>query len=79
MADIGYNLKSGITITISKWEMHGDVKPVYHLRFGYIHVRACSVSSQSIWIECDWIILNPKQVKLIINFFQSHSIHVYWK
>jgi hypothetical protein len=39
-------------------------------------LRACSVSSQSIWIERDWIGLNPKQVKLLHNFFQSHPIHV---
>lgn len=41
--------------------------------------RACSVSTQSIWIECDWISLNLKQVKLVLNFFQSHSIYVYWE
>jgi hypothetical protein len=42
-------------------------------------VRACSVSSQStsMWIEWDWIVLNPKQVKLLLNFFQSHPIHMY--
>jgi hypothetical protein len=39
------------------------------------HVWACSVSSQSMWIEWDWVGLNPKQVKLILNFFQSHPIH----
>jgi hypothetical protein len=44
-----------------------------------IHVRACSVSSQSMWIERDSMGLNPKQVKLLHNFFQSHSIHVYWE
>jgi hypothetical protein len=38
--------------------------------------RACSVSSQSIWIEWDWVGLNPKQVKVVLNFFQSHPIHV---
>jgi hypothetical protein len=42
-------------------------------------VRACSVSSQSMWIEWDWMSLNPKQVKLLLNFFQSHSIHVFWE
>jgi uncharacterized membrane protein YbaN (DUF454 family) len=41
------------------------------------HIRACSVSSQFIWIEWDWMGLNPKQVKLLKNFFQSHPIHVY--
>jgi hypothetical protein len=25
---------------------------------GSIPFRACSVSSQSIWIECDWMVLN---------------------
>jgi hypothetical protein len=30
---------------------------------------ACSVSSQSMWIEWDWMGLNPKQVKLLLNFF----------
>jgi hypothetical protein len=39
-------------------------------------IRACSVSSQSMWIERDWMGLNPKQVKLLHNFFQSHPIHV---
>jgi hypothetical protein len=29
------------------------------------------------WIEWDWMGLNPKQVKLLHNFFQSHPIHVY--
>jgi hypothetical protein len=43
------------------------------------HLRACSVSSQSMWIEWDWMGLNPKQVKPLLNFFQSHPIHVYWK
>jgi hypothetical protein len=42
-------------------------------------VRACSVSSQSMWIGWDWMGLNPKQVKLLKNFFQSHPIHVYWE
>jgi hypothetical protein len=37
--------------------------------------RACSVSSQSMWIEWDWIGLNPKQVKLLLKFFQSRPIH----
>jgi hypothetical protein len=40
-------------------------------------LRACSVSSQSMWIERDWMGLNPKQLKLLHNFFQSHPIHVY--
>jgi hypothetical protein len=31
------------------------------------------------WIEWDWIGLNPKQVKFLKNFFQSHPIHVYWE
>jgi hypothetical protein len=44
-----------------------------------IQLRACSVSSQSMWIEWDWMGLNPKQVKLLLNFFQSHPIHVYWE
>jgi hypothetical protein len=43
------------------------------------YFRACSVNSQSIWIEWDWMGLNPKQVKLLLNFFQSHPIHVYWE
>jgi hypothetical protein len=38
-------------------------------------IMACSVSSQSMWIEWDWMGLNPKQVNLLLNFFQSHSIH----
>jgi hypothetical protein len=42
-------------------------------------IRACSVSSQSMWIEWDWMGLNPKQVKVLKNFFQSHSIQVYWE
>jgi hypothetical protein len=42
-----------------------------------VQLRACSVSSQSMWIEWDWMGLNPKQVKLLFNFFQSHPIHVY--
>jgi hypothetical protein len=42
-------------------------------------LRACSVSTQSMWIEWDWMSLNPKQVKLLLNFFQSHPIHVYWE
>jgi hypothetical protein len=40
-------------------------------------LRACSVSSQSIWIEWDWMGLNPKQVKPLLIFFQSHPIHVF--
>jgi hypothetical protein len=40
--------------------------------------RACSVSSRSIWIEWDLMILNTKQVKLFLNFFQSHPILMYW-
>jgi hypothetical protein len=39
-------------------------------------LRACSVSSQSMWIEWDWVGLNPKQVKVVLNFFQSHPIHI---
>jgi hypothetical protein len=31
------------------------------------------------WIERDWMGLNPKQLKLLHNFFQSHPIHVYWE
>jgi hypothetical protein len=31
------------------------------------------------WIEWDWMGFNPKQVKLFLNFFQSHLIHVYWE
>jgi hypothetical protein len=42
-------------------------------------IRACSVSSQSMWIEWDWMGLNPKQVKILLNFFQSYQIHVYWE
>jgi hypothetical protein len=34
-------------------------------------LRACSVSSQSMWIEWDWMGLNPKQVKLLIIFSNS--------
>jgi hypothetical protein len=45
---------------------------------GEEHMRACSVSSQSMWIERDWMGLNPKQLKLLHTFFQSHPIHVYW-
>jgi hypothetical protein len=40
-------------------------------------VRACSVSSQSMWIERDWMGLNPKQVKLLqifSNLIQSMCI-----
>jgi hypothetical protein len=37
------------------------------------HVRACSVSSQSMWIEWDWMGFNPKQVKLLLNFFPIPS------
>jgi hypothetical protein len=44
-----------------------------------VQVRACSVSYQSMWIEWDWMGLNPKQVKPLLNFFQSHPIHVYWE
>jgi hypothetical protein len=44
-----------------------------------IHIRACSVSSQSMWIEWDWMGLKPKQVKPLLIFFQSHSIHVFWE
>jgi hypothetical protein len=40
-------------------------------------LRACSVSSQSMWIEWDWMSFNPKQVKLLLIFFQSHPIHMY--
>jgi hypothetical protein len=39
-------------------------------------LRACSVSSQSMWIEWDWVGLNPKQVKFLQKKFQSHPIHV---
>jgi hypothetical protein len=46
---------------------------------GETTLRACSVSSQSMWIERDWMGLNPKQVKLLHNFFQSHPIHVSWE
>jgi hypothetical protein len=38
-----------------------------------IHLRACSLSSQSIWIEWNWMGLNPKQVKILHIFFQSPS------
>jgi hypothetical protein len=38
-------------------------------------IRPCSVSSQSMWIEWDWMSLNHKQVKFLLNFFQSHPIH----
>jgi hypothetical protein len=34
-------------------------------------MRLCSVRSQSIGIEWDWVGLNPKQVKVLLNFFQS--------
>jgi hypothetical protein len=50
---------------------------LYHVK-GF-PLRACSVSSQSMWIEWDWMGLNPKQVKLLLHFFQSHPIHVYWE
>jgi hypothetical protein len=36
-------------------------------------MRACSVSSQSMWIEWDWMGLNPKQVKLLLIFFSIPS------
>jgi hypothetical protein len=39
-------------------------------------LRACSVSSQSMWIEWNWVGLNTKQVKILLNFFQSHQIHI---
>jgi hypothetical protein len=45
----------------------------------YTHIRACSVSSQSMWIEWDWMSLKPKQVKPLLIFFQSHPIHVFWE
>jgi hypothetical protein len=32
-------------------------------------IRACSVSSQSMWIEWNWVSLNPNQVKVLLNFF----------
>jgi hypothetical protein len=38
-----------------------------------VPIRACSVSSQSMWIEWDWMGLNPKQVKLLLNFFPIPS------
>jgi hypothetical protein len=41
-----------------------------------VQLRPCSVSSQSMWIEWDWVGLNPKQVKVLLNIFQSHTIHV---
>jgi hypothetical protein len=34
-----------------------------------IQFRPCSVNSQSMWIEWDLMGLNPKQVKLLLNFF----------
>jgi hypothetical protein len=37
------------------------------------HFRACSVSSQSMWIEWDWMGLNPKQVKPLLIFFPIPS------
>jgi hypothetical protein len=51
------------------------LKLVNHTK-GNNSLRACSVSSQSMWIEWDWVGLNPKQVKPLLNFFQSHPIHV---
>jgi hypothetical protein len=36
-------------------------------------VRGCLVSSQSIWIEWDWMGLNSKQVKIFLNFFSIPS------
>jgi hypothetical protein len=42
-------------------------------------LRACSVSSQSMWIEWDWMGLKPKQVKTLLIFFQSYPIHVFWE
>jgi hypothetical protein len=47
--------------------------------WGIIQIRACSVSSQSMWIEWDWMGLKPKQVKPLLIFFQSHPIHVFWE
>jgi hypothetical protein len=32
------------------------------------HFRICSVRFQSMWIEWDWMGLNHKQVKLLLNF-----------
>jgi hypothetical protein len=52
--------------------------PMVHENSGH-PVRACSVSSQSMWIEWDWMCLNPKQVKPLLIFFQSHPIHVFWE
>jgi hypothetical protein len=40
-----------------------------------IQLRACSVSSKSMWIEWVWVGSNPKQVKIVLNFFQSRPIH----
>jgi hypothetical protein len=36
-------------------------------------LSAFSVSSQSMWIEWDWMGLNPKQLKLLLNFFPIPS------
>jgi hypothetical protein len=55
--------------------LHGKVNRCYLS----CHCRACSVSSQSMWIEWDWIGLKPKQVKPLLIFFQSHPIHVFWE
>jgi hypothetical protein len=49
------------------------------LHAGEANILRLSVSSQSMWIEWDWMGLNTKQVKLLLNFFQSHPIHVYWE
>jgi hypothetical protein len=59
---------------------YGDFVDSLQIKPGeQVQLRACSVSSQSMWIEWDWMGLNPKQVKLLLNFFQSHPIHVYWE
>jgi hypothetical protein len=41
-----------------------------------VTLRVGSVSYQFMWIELSWVGLNPKQVKILLNLFQSHTIHV---
>jgi hypothetical protein len=73
----GFQLQPGV-LDQHRWtsSASGDYtsKSAYYRFF-----RPCSVSSQSMWIERDWMGLNPKQVKLLLNFFQSHPIHVFWE
>jgi hypothetical protein len=66
-----YNL-NGDSDSCQDLFLRGDEKEM-------ILLRACSVSSQSMWIEWDWMGLKPKQVKPLLIFFQSYPIHVFWE